>query len=232
MLAPDRQWKDEADIRSSQEKIRATATKLAAVAQTYQILARLYRPPNESLRERDPVLELRGTASLLSSGGVRAALGEMDRQLAEMADVTELAKEYVRLFRGPAKALVYPYASMYLDGEIMGPSTMWAIDLYTQAGLQVSGDFKDLPDHVTTELEFTSYLYHAEAEHLSIGEAEEAARFADLRGRFIQEHLARWIPLFAQQIEKHTTAPFYRGLAAITDGRYNGSRRRPPTDLV
>jgi len=72
-----------------------------------------------------------------------------------MEDATNedaLAVEHTRLFVGPVKALVYPYASMHLEGEIMGQSTQDAASRYRAFGLDVSGSFADLPDHICAEI--------------------------------------------------------------------------------
>jgi len=185
-------------------------------SEAYRLLSDLYRPPDKSLLAAGVLAPLRAVMSVSPLSHLMGVLDEIESYLSQLRDVTDLAVEYVKLFRGPVKALVYPYESMYVDGEIMGPSTFKVLGLYTEAGLETTEELKDLPDHIAVQLEFMGHLYSWEAEGLKRGDQSLAARCAALRRSFIVEHLSQWVPSFAAAILDHAASPFYRGLALIT----------------
>lgn len=197
-----------------------------AEAQIYRVLSHMYGSPEDGLPRADLLAALRGAASALEPEWAGEALEEFEVCLAGPVDAMELAMEYVRLFRGPVRALVYPYESMHVDGEVMGPSTLDAVERYREAGLGVSEGFRDLPDHISTELEFMYYLASMEQRCLDEGDDAGSQHFNGLRRSFLQDHLARWVPGFADRVIGNTTSPFYRSLAAIT--REFVSRQVPP----
>lgn len=193
-----------------------TSQQLDAAGRVCQILSRSYCAPGDNFAGDDLPTSLRSAFSLLQVTGGQDALAELESYLAGCPNLLDLAREYVRLFRGPVKALVYPYESMHVDGEMMGPSTMAVERCYRDVGLGVSEDFRDLPDHISAELEFVHYLYALEAASVERGDAADARRLREVRSSFLSEHLASWVPRFADAIGKQTTSPFYRNLAKVT----------------
>lgn len=193
-----------------------SAEKLAARSEVYKFLSRAYDSPEVA------------SSTESYAGAVRSAFGalelsHLDRELEKMAaylqaspERLELSLEYTRLFRGPVKAEVYPYESMHINGEIMGESALDVVRHYQEAGVEVSGEFKDLPDHVCAEMEFARYLCASESEALKGGNTDKAAEIRAMRQSFLNEHLVRWLPQFADRVLKHATTPFYRSLAKIT----------------
>lgn len=207
---------DDVTVGRMLEDEMKTARDMGAEAQIYRILSRVYGSPSDGLPPDGLSAALRTAANGLEPGSASEALEELEVYLAGPVDAMELAREYVRLFRGPVRALVYPYESMYVDGEVMGPSTLDAVERYREAGLGVSEGFRDLPDHISTELEFMYYLASMEQRCLDEGDDAGSQHFSGLRRSFLQDHLARWVPGFADRVIGNTTSPFYRGLAAIT----------------
>ncbi|MDP3062671.1 MAG: molecular chaperone TorD family protein [Chloroflexota bacterium] len=142
-------------------------------------------------------------------------LEAMELALAGLPSGTGLAVEYTRVFVGPERAEAYPYESMYRDGEIMGQTTRQVAACYERAGLAVSAAFKDLPDHITAELEFMACLCVQELNARQQGDGKKSARFRREREAFLEEHLAMWVPMFAERVTTRCTSPFYRGLARL-----------------
>ncbi len=60
------------------------------------------------------------------------------------------------------------------------------------------------------------YLTARELEARQSEDQGEAAHFQLLAQAFLKDHLARWVPDFADSILRHATTPFYSGLARIT----------------
>ena len=133
-------------------------------------------------------------------------------------DLEALKVEHARLFVGPFQLLAPPYGSVYLEGkrQIMGDSTLDARDRYAAAGLNVSQDLKEAPDHIAIELEFMHYLIFKGIEALEASDPARARDYLARQEQFLQDHLGAWAPLFAEAVEKGATSGFYRHLADAT----------------
>ena len=133
----------------------------------------------------------------------------------ENSSENELALEYARLFVGPFELKAPPYGSLYIDREkrVMGDSTVAVMKLYQEAGLDISEDFRELPDHVAVELEFMYYLIFKEIEALEKFEKETAMRYLKLQDTFKHEFLGKWIALFCKKIKDEAENNFYVSLS-------------------
>jgi TorA maturation chaperone TorD len=111
-----------------------------------------------------------------------------------------------------------PYGSIYLDGErrVMGDSTMEVIRQYEEAGLSGNKDFHDLPDHITVELEFMSYLVYKAVEAAENGNSAAALEMLEKQERFLDGFLVRWIAPFCAKITERSDNGFYTALADCT----------------
>lgn len=127
----------------------------------------------------------------------------------------DLLVAYARLFVGPNGLLAPPYGSVYLDGEkmVMGDSTMAVIRMYEEQGLSMDGDFRNLPDHVSVELEFMYYLAFKEVEALKESRHIEALDYIRAQTLFLECFLAKWIKPFCDKIKLGTDNEFYGSLA-------------------
>lgn len=150
-----------------------------------------------------------------------AALADSVRKLGDSfaaATLDDLKIDYTRLFLGPIEAPARPYGSIWLerDAGLMQATTMAVLDLYREADFEIAQDFLELPDHVAVELEFLYVLSFREAQARAAGDAAGQARFAALKRRLLETHLARWIAPFAEAVEDNAGTGFYRELAALT----------------
>jgi len=129
----------------------------------------------------------------------------------------ELEMEYNRLFVGPGAPRVYPYESLYRDsmGLVMGPCAGGVLQAYRRNGLAINTAFKDLPDHVTVELEFMARLCCEEARAESAGRVDLALRLKQEQRSFLDAHLATWLPALCEMVIRETTSTMYRGVAEI-----------------
>ena len=179
----------------------------------YGLLAAVFRrePTAELLRQiREP-----GFAGALSAAGVSWDEGFLDRPEAELVEA--LAVEYTGLFIGPGKH-VPPYASVYLageHGELWGPSTARVKRFIEAAGFEYHDHYRDLPDHLSAELEFMKHLAAREAQALDEADGEVAARCRKVGTEFLTAHMAVWIPEFCRCIDRDATLPFYREMAGL-----------------
>ena len=183
----------------------------AARADFCRFLAACYYEPDESFIEEGLFDSMAGVASHID-GALEGASVRLGGAIA--ADrLEDLLVDHTRLFLGPVDAPAKPYGCVWLGtgSTLMQDSTMAVLALYEEAGFELSGDFRDLPDHIAAELEFLYLLLYRENGDLPGG--DEARR---LKARFLGEHLGRWAGPFTEAVEAHAQTRFYRELAALT----------------
>jgi TorA maturation chaperone TorD len=179
----------------------------------YGFLAEVFRAePSPYLLKR---IQDERFAAVLEAAG--AHLGEELTHQPEVVLLEDLAVEYTRLFLGPGRH-VRPYAATYLDGagaSLCGPTTVWVRNFMETAGFALTPEHRDLPDHVSVELEFMARMAAQEAEAIEAGEAAAAAQCRDIQKEFLETHLGRWLPRFCGHAAEHAELSFYRELARL-----------------
>jgi putative dimethyl sulfoxide reductase chaperone len=157
----------------------------------------------------DPALAtLARAASSTAAAGVEAALHN-------------LQVEYARLFTGPGRPAVMCYASEYLDADERGRGRLnhaaaaFAAAEYKAEGVSLAAARRDLPDHVTTELEFLFHLCRREERAWAAGESDEASRLRRSLDSFLRGHAGLWLPRFAASVRSLTAQEAYSGMAEL-----------------
>jgi TorA maturation chaperone TorD len=146
-----------------------------------------------------------------------------DRLFADLADhirsdfnLESLEIDYARLFVGPFKLLAPPYGSFYLeDKKLMGESTIDVKKCYDDEGLDIV--IKDVPDHIIMELEFLYYLVSKQIEATVNQNLQMLQTYQQKQCNFLQTHLSRWLPAFAENVKKNAQTKFYSDLAKLTE---------------
>ena len=122
------------------------------------------------------------------------------KKITEMIDSgnkDQLATEFTRCFINDYKHLKCPpYESWYREKTIYGKVVVDLYDIYSKYGIQ---PMKQLPDHISTEMEFLAYLYY-------LGKEDEGKKF-------ITDHLLKWVPQFIDDIEKYHYGEYTKLLA-------------------
>ena len=127
----------------------------------------------------------------------------------------DLLVEYTNLFLGPFKTLAPPYGSYYIDkGEqLMQESTIQVKNFYIYNGLEFSDDVKEIPDHITIELEFLYYLHYKQYED-HFNDSSDARENLIRSGReFFVKFFFPFAEKFSQRILDSTSNEFYTNLA-------------------
>jgi len=190
-------------------------------SQLYAALARAFQKPEvASGEDEENALSsaLERAALTLDAQALGPAVERLIRALeikqgqAEQA-LRTLEIEYNRLFVGPGRPQAPPYESFYRSkwGLMMGPSTREVKQQYAEAGLTIAPDYRDLPDHVATELGFMAYLTMREAEAKG-----EKSSWLERERLFLQDHLSVWVPRLCQRVKEASQHPFYTALAELT----------------
>jgi len=137
-----------------------------------------------------------------------------------------LKQEYMDLFMIPLGKYVTPYEAVYRDereidgkkvkGLLMGPSTVDVKRFYKKAGAEIEKNFKELPDHIGTELDFLRFLCESEEEAWETGNEQAALNFLKIEKDFLKKHLINWLPDLCEKIFQKTKNNFYLAIAKIT----------------
>ncbi|MFQ5506544.1 MAG: molecular chaperone [Planctomycetota bacterium] len=194
---------------------RALATSLA-----YRFLSAAYRYPDEANLEAIRALH-RGVAEALpllvarkekEHGGILAEpFAEVTRLLEEWTR-EEMEDQYVSLFGHAVHGPCPPYEAEYGEkGEgLQHPHEIADIVAFYRAfELDLAQGIGERPDCVSLECEFLAFLCLKLAHARSVGDGELARISFEARGKFLREHLGRWMPTFAGLLLKEAEQGFY-----------------------
>lgn len=181
-----------------------------------RFLAACYYEPGPEFAEERIFDSLREAAGTVQPGLAPIATRIGEAFAAEGPE--DLLVEYTRLFLGPVQPVARPYGSVWLrgGGERPDPAPE-VLSFYEEGGFEIAEDFRELPDHVAAELEFLYLLLFRENPARRAAEPAASPIAADLRRRFLAEHLGAWIGPFSAAIRNGTRSAFYRELAELTE---------------
>ena len=74
-------------------------------------------------------------------------------------------------------------------------------EFYGAAGLVMGEEMSLMPDHISMEMLFMSYLIEN--------------GLSELQWRFLDEHLVKWIPEYCDEVRRHAGTVFYKEVANI-----------------
>lgn len=192
-------------------------------ANFYALLAQAFSPPDKgwaALNTRAAHSIFKKIKKLYPVSTFSAAVESFEKELVhalQEVDPGELALEYSRLFAGPYKVAVAPYESLYRgdEGQVMAPCAVEVQKLYRENGLEISPEFKDLPDHISAELYFMAYLSIKEAEAGSRRDKAGVRQFIKKQHAFIGEHLALWIDDFSRRLAVESKMAIFVSLGKL-----------------
>ncbi|MCF8128045.1 MAG: molecular chaperone TorD family protein [Deltaproteobacteria bacterium] len=125
-----------------------------------------------------------------------------------------LQNQYVSLFINALPEVPCPpFGSVYLEGTVMGESTVEVRKLYAKYGLATD----EIPDHIAVELEFLRFL----------ADPKVHADPADYQT--LLAHLRNWTPGFLERINQNDPSGFYKAVSrrAKVIFRDTKSRKKP-----
>lgn len=129
------------------------------------------------------------------------------------SDCRSIIDEYNRLFF--VKPAVSPYETNYLakTGQSQPLIAAELSGIYSQAGLEVSPETNDFPDHIAIELEFMSFLCSREIAAIQEEDSQKLSASQEDQIDFVSRHLALWLPEFAKKtFEEANPNLIYRSL--------------------
>ena len=125
-----------------------------------------------------------------------------------------IESEYIRLFLGSAPCPLHETA--YGDGRRMGGRVVELADIagfYRAFGFALSETTRDLPDHLSAELEFAAALLLKEAYALAEGLDEERDVTRQAGADFLLAHLGRWTGALREGMVKAGAPAVFLALA-------------------
>ncbi len=128
------------------------------------------------------------------------------------ADYQEFQSEFIRLFEVGVGSPPCPlYGGLYMGGrrKVMEECTRF----YNYFGLTSGGTSRELPDHLSVELEFMHYLTFEEVAALQQGGDADSYRRA--QRDFLGRQLAPWTPRLVERLQTVEAIPFYRALGEL-----------------
>jgi DMSO reductase family type II enzyme chaperone len=172
--------------------------------------------PDAELREAIRVGEL--------AEALREGLGAVDPALAAGVDWAALrdagagddalAVEYTRLFDVGASGPPCPlYGGLY--GGARSRVMEEAVRFYNHFGLTLAETPRELPDHLSTELEFLHFLAFREAEALSRG--EDAGPWRRAQRDFVARHPGKWVPKLRERVDRQAPLAYFREIVRLLE---------------
>ena len=133
--------------------------------------------------------------------------------------------EFTNLFLVPGGLHIAPYESVFRDtreidgreisGLLMGQSAMDVQQWYRLAALEISGDFKELPDHIGLEFHYLAYLCDREQAFGDAGDSAKQTRAREMQRDFLKAHVLSWLGDLAEKIRAQAALPLYPAIAAL-----------------
>jgi len=137
----------------------------------------------------------------------------------------ELEIEHTSLFVVPDKNF-RPYESFYiktstegLAGDLSlvgGPITKEVEKIYKKTGAEFTKNNDEIADYIGLELEFLHILCSKEEEAWRRGEKETALKCLQLERDFLQNHVAKWVFEFCDDLYEKSKNDFFKAAALIT----------------
>ncbi len=195
------------NLQTEPERVAASRSRL------YQLLAIAFAFPDEAFHT---ALRDGSFMTLLS-----AACAVLPYDLSGVATLEphsaaetygEFQSEYIRLFDVGAAGPPCPlYGGVYAGDrmKVMEDATRF----YNFFHLRLSPEMHELPDHITTELEFLHYLTFREAEARQRG--LDPTPLLRAERDFLARHLCKWTPRLQARLAKQASSPFFPALVRL-----------------
>ncbi len=192
------------DLRSEAEQIAASRSRL------YQLLAGAFAFPDEDFFDaiRDGTFARALAEASAPLPYLLAAVTDPNLRQVDGSYV-DFESEYISLFDVGAAGPPCPlYGGVYIGDrmKVMEDATRF----YNFFDLHLSPDMRELPDHITTELEFLHYLTYRETELRQQG--GDPGSLLRAERDFLARHLCKWIPRLQARLAKQSAGPFFPAL--------------------
>jgi TorA maturation chaperone TorD len=127
-------------------------------------------------------------------------------------ELDDLLCEYTRLFIGPYRLPSPPWESVYTSPKklLMQEAYDDVRQLYNEIGLTMSNP-DIIADHIGAELNFVGLLLQKATD-----DPTRENYYSGIKVRFLDEHIMRWVPQFARDMEEAAELALYKALGRST----------------
>ena len=187
----------------------------------YNMLSLFYVYPDEkvyaSIAEGEWIMDFREAFYLLDEKFFNDCLRSFEQAIfrAEEGEQSVMALEYTRLFIDSCPYAIAPlYGSFYLQKEGLDSTQMISgvLCFYLEAGFDLKGDMRDLPDHIVPELEFMGIRAGEESQ----SSGNEKIKLEEIQMNFLFRFILPWVPTFCEKVVEHSRYSFYHNLGNLT----------------
>lgn len=201
--------------------IAGTSSDAAVRSELYRLLARSFRFPTVEFFDAVRSGQYSETlGAVLSAAPFTHREGKVEAAQVWLAGVRgefdQLCAEYIRLFEVGAGSGKPPCP--LFGGEYARRPRLDVMEelvrFYGFFDLALSDSDRELPDHISVELEFVHYLAFRESHALETG--GNACTFRRAQADFIERHPGTWLQLLRERLESQAPLPFFRGLVTLT----------------
>lgn len=189
-------------------KTLSEAEKVLARAFGYQLISALFRHPETKELWLPPLLQMNWleVADVWDMPDLKVLKEKLQLILNELisGDHKVWCRQYENIFGHTACSKVPLYELEYgEEHSYREPQELADITGFYQAfGLRSAQKVHERPDHISLEAEFVYFLLYKKAIALRANHLENAATCQQAYERFLQEHLAFWLPALTYRITK------------------------------
>jgi len=197
-----------------------TAEELQAAARSrlYDLLARAFAVPDPAFYQavREGVFAAQVSENLAALP-YALALSDGDavrQQLCEAAGHRDLQSEYIRLFDvGTPRPPCPLYGGEYKKGRKGVMEEL--IRFYNYFGLHPSPRSRDMPDHITIELEFMHFVIFREV--AALHHQQDRTSYLRAERDFLERQLCPWVPRLRERLQHQQPPTFYAALTHLAE---------------
>jgi len=182
-------------------------------------------PTEQSLRAFAAEQLLAGAEELFGTG----VLDSLKQYVCSTEQTPELQRqahqEFMNLFKVPGGQYITPYESVFRDtrdvggkpvkGLLMGQSAVNVQKWYKLAAVEISDEYKDLPDHIGLELDFLAHLCGKELEFAGQDDQARLTRAWEIERDFLSVHVISWAPKLRDKVYAKSQHAFFRTVADL-----------------
>ncbi len=134
--------------------------------------------------------------------------------------ILKLRVDNTHLFACVGEILAPPWESVYFNKKrlVNQIQLLQVRDWYRKYGLSVNRGNQEPDDHIGYEVLFLAFLAGQAIKENEKGDSEKYAELVMAHHTFFSEHLGLWGALWCDQVIKHASTDFYRGMAYILRG--------------
>ena len=143
----------------------------------------------------------------------------LKENLTDEETLTNLSRDWTRLFRGVVKdGILPPYESLYRPERLQKKPAQEINRLFSKMGILVPEEWHQPSDYIGVELDFMRFLCEKEWRLRNEGEPDALREALEGEKSFLKDHLALWIPIFCERMLGEAQENYYLGIAHLTLG--------------